>query len=104
MCALAMAWRGFCVCHTKCVCAPTYGHGHGYHFQQVCVCVCVCVCTQYFDMLREMGSTSRASTIFLSHTPGALQDVAGQIRCVCVCVYSHAYTTQVDDSAGSQFA
>lgn len=36
--------------------------------------------TQYFDMLREMGASSRASTIFLPHAPGALNDISTQIR------------------------
>jgi len=34
--------------------------------------------TQYFDMLKEIGS--RSNTIMLPHSPGGLQDLVGQIR------------------------
>uniref|UniRef100_A0A6T8R3H4 Band 7 domain-containing protein n=1 Tax=Chlamydomonas leiostraca TaxID=1034604 RepID=A0A6T8R3H4_9CHLO len=36
--------------------------------------------TQYFDMLKDVGMSNRASTIFLPHTPGALSDISQQIR------------------------
>ncbi len=36
--------------------------------------------TQYFDTLKEIGSTSQTRTILLPHSPGALTDIAGQIR------------------------
>lgn len=36
--------------------------------------------TQYFDMLREMGASSRSSTIFLPHAPGGISDISTQIR------------------------
>lgn len=36
--------------------------------------------TQYFDMLRDIGSTNRASTLFLPHSPGGIGDIGSQIR------------------------
>lgn len=36
--------------------------------------------TQYFDMLKDVGASNRASTIFLPHSPGALGDISHQIR------------------------
>jgi len=36
--------------------------------------------TQYFDTMKEIAGTSRSSTVFLNHNPGAVGDVASQIR------------------------
>merc|ERR1712087_898013 len=36
--------------------------------------------TQYFETLRDIAATSKAQTVFLSHSAGAVADVAGQIR------------------------
>ncbi len=36
--------------------------------------------TQYFDMLKELGSTSQNNTILVPHSPSAVADLAGQIR------------------------
>ena len=36
--------------------------------------------TQYFDTLKEIGAASKGTTILLPHSPGALTDIAGQIR------------------------
>lgn len=36
--------------------------------------------TQYFDMMKDVGSNSRTSTIFVPNTPGAVSDVSSQIR------------------------
>ncbi|EFJ17982.1 hypothetical protein SELMODRAFT_140325 [Selaginella moellendorffii] len=36
--------------------------------------------TQYFDTMKEIGATSKSSTVFLPHGPGAVRDVAEQIR------------------------
>jgi len=36
--------------------------------------------TQYFDTLKEVGAVSKTNTILLPHSPGALTDIAGQIR------------------------
>ncbi|MFO0910341.1 MAG: SPFH domain-containing protein [Isosphaeraceae bacterium] len=36
--------------------------------------------TQYFDTLKELGSTSRTNTILIPHSPGSLTDLASQIR------------------------
>ena len=36
--------------------------------------------TQYFDTLKEIGSASKSNTILLPHSPGALTDIAGQLR------------------------
>jgi regulator of protease activity HflC (stomatin/prohibitin superfamily) len=35
--------------------------------------------TQYFDTLARIGANSRATTIFLSHSPGGMTDVMNQI-------------------------
>lgn len=36
--------------------------------------------TQYFDTLKEVGAVSRTNTILMPHSPGALTDLANQIR------------------------
>jgi regulator of protease activity HflC (stomatin/prohibitin superfamily) len=36
--------------------------------------------TQYFYTLKEIGAVSKTNTILLPHSPGALTDLAGQIR------------------------
>jgi len=36
--------------------------------------------TQYFDMLRDIGSSNKASTLFLPHSPAGLGDISSQIR------------------------
>ncbi|CAL9219211.1 unnamed protein product [Arabidopsis halleri] len=36
--------------------------------------------TQYFDTMRDIGATSKASAVFIPHGPGAVSDVATQIR------------------------
>lgn len=36
--------------------------------------------TQYFDTLKELGAASRTNTILLPHSPGALTDLAHQMR------------------------
>ncbi|KAK4375612.1 hypothetical protein RND71_006289 [Anisodus tanguticus] len=36
--------------------------------------------TQYFDTMKEIGASSKSSTVFLPHGPGAVRDVASQIR------------------------
>jgi regulator of protease activity HflC (stomatin/prohibitin superfamily) len=36
--------------------------------------------TQYFETLRDIAATSKAQTVFLPHSAGAVADVAGQIR------------------------
>src|SRR5262249_24844676 len=36
--------------------------------------------TQYFDTLKELGQASATNTILIPHSPGALADVAAQIR------------------------
>ncbi|MCC6466550.1 MAG: SPFH domain-containing protein [Planctomycetes bacterium] len=36
--------------------------------------------TQYFDTLKELGQNSHTNTIMLPHSPGALGDLASQIR------------------------
>lgn len=35
--------------------------------------------TQYFDTLKSIGETGKASTVFVSHTPGAVQAISDQI-------------------------
>merc|ERR1712060_671967 len=36
--------------------------------------------TQYFETLRDVAANSKASTVFLPHSAGAVGDVASQIR------------------------
>jgi len=36
--------------------------------------------TQYFDTLKDIGVASRATTILMPHTPGALNDISQQVR------------------------
>jgi len=37
------------------------------------------IMTQYFDTLRTIGAQSRATTVFLPHSPGGMSDIARQI-------------------------
>ena len=55
--------------------------------------------TQYFDMLRDVGQSSKAATVFLPHAPqsvaslqSAMRDGFMQVR-ACVCVYFCAHST-----------
>ncbi|XP_031287260.1 hypersensitive-induced response protein-like protein 1 [Pistacia vera] len=36
--------------------------------------------TQYFDTMKEIGASSKSSSVFIPHGPGAVHDVATQIR------------------------
>ncbi|KAG9145686.1 hypothetical protein Leryth_022107 [Lithospermum erythrorhizon] len=36
--------------------------------------------TQYFDTLKEIGASSKSSAVFVPHGPGAVRDIATQIR------------------------
>ncbi|XP_006660564.1 hypersensitive-induced response protein-like protein 2 [Oryza brachyantha] len=36
--------------------------------------------TQYFDTMKEIGANSKSSSVFIPHGPGAVRDVAAQIR------------------------
>ncbi|XP_078428112.1 hypersensitive-induced response protein-like protein 1 [Wolffia australiana] len=36
--------------------------------------------TQYFDTMKEIGAASKSSSVFIPHGPGAVQDIATQIR------------------------
>jgi len=36
--------------------------------------------TQYFDTIRDIGTTSRAATVFIPHGPAAVHDVAAQVH------------------------
>lgn len=35
--------------------------------------------TQYFDTLKSIGENDKSNTLFLSHSPGAVQDISSQI-------------------------
>ena len=35
---------------------------------------------RYFDMLRDIGSSNRSSTLFLPHSPAGMTDLSSQIR------------------------
>ncbi|VAI32515.1 unnamed protein product [Triticum turgidum subsp. durum] len=36
--------------------------------------------TQYFDTMKEVGASSKSSAVFIPHGPGAVRDIATQIR------------------------
>lgn len=36
--------------------------------------------TQYFDTMKEIGASSKSSAVFIPHGPGAVKDIASQIR------------------------
>ncbi|XP_060195950.1 hypersensitive-induced response protein 1-like [Lycium barbarum] len=36
--------------------------------------------TQYFDTMKDVGASSKSSAVFIPHGPGAVSDIAGQIR------------------------
>ncbi|XP_068649842.1 hypersensitive-induced response protein 1-like [Aristolochia californica] len=36
--------------------------------------------TQYFDTMKEIGASSRASSVFVPHDPEAVEDIASQVR------------------------
>lgn len=36
--------------------------------------------TQYFDTMKEIGASSKTSAVFIPHGPGAVKDIASQIR------------------------
>ena len=36
--------------------------------------------TQYFDTLKELGATGTTKAIFIPHSPGAISDIASQLR------------------------
>lgn len=36
--------------------------------------------TQYFDTMKEIGASSKSTSVFIPHGPGAVRDVASQIR------------------------
>ncbi|XP_020597265.1 hypersensitive-induced response protein 1-like [Phalaenopsis equestris] len=36
--------------------------------------------TQYFDAMKEIGAASKSSAVFIPHGPGAVRDVAAQVK------------------------
>lgn len=36
--------------------------------------------TQYFDTMKDIGASSKSSSVFIPHGPGAVKDIASQIR------------------------
>uniref|UniRef100_A0A804JPX7 Band 7 domain-containing protein n=1 Tax=Musa acuminata subsp. malaccensis TaxID=214687 RepID=A0A804JPX7_MUSAM len=36
--------------------------------------------TQYFDTMKEIGASSKSSSVFIPHGPGAVRDIASQVR------------------------
>ncbi len=36
--------------------------------------------TQYFDMLKDIGQSSKANTILIPHSPGHVADISAQLR------------------------
>jgi len=37
------------------------------------------IVTQYFDMMKDVGQSTRSNAIFLDHSPGALNQIAATI-------------------------
>uniref|UniRef100_A0A7S2CFH1 Band 7 domain-containing protein n=1 Tax=Haptolina brevifila TaxID=156173 RepID=A0A7S2CFH1_9EUKA len=37
------------------------------------------IVTQYFDMMKDVGGQSKSNAVFLNHSPGALEDLAGAV-------------------------
>jgi len=37
------------------------------------------IVTQYFDMMKDVGGQSKTNAVFLNHSPGALEDLAGAV-------------------------
>ena len=52
--------------------------------------------TQYFDTLKELGLASRATTILLPHSPGALTDLTEQIRSAMITADQVSRGSQTD--------
>jgi hypothetical protein len=48
--------------------------------------------TQYFDTLRELGTHGKASTVFVPHQPGTINDIGSQIRTGFLQVAAAAHT------------
>ncbi|MBC7491718.1 MAG: SPFH domain-containing protein [Novosphingobium sp.] len=46
--------------------------------------------TQYFDTLKSIGETDRTNTLFLSHTPGAVQSISDDILQALTAVQGNA--------------
>ena len=40
--------------------------------------------TQYFDTMKEIGLSSKTNSVFIPHGPGAVRDIASQIRDGCI--------------------
>ena len=38
------------------------------------------IVTQYFDMMKDVGASTRSNAVFLDHSPGALSELAGSIN------------------------
>ena len=36
--------------------------------------------TQYFDTMKEIGASSKSSSVFIPHGPGAVEDISSQIQ------------------------
>uniref|UniRef100_A0A2P2MN26 Hypersensitive-induced response protein 1 n=1 Tax=Rhizophora mucronata TaxID=61149 RepID=A0A2P2MN26_RHIMU len=36
--------------------------------------------TQYFDTMKDIGASSKSNSVFIPHGPGAVRDIAAQIR------------------------
>ena len=37
------------------------------------------IVTQYFDMMKDIGAQPKSNAVFLNHSPGALEDLAGAV-------------------------
>ena len=38
------------------------------------------IVTQYFDMMKDVGASTKSNAVFLDHSPGALNDLAASIN------------------------
>jgi len=52
--------------------------------------------TQHYDTVKEIGASSRANTIFVPYTPGAMADLASQMRDALLAANAAATTIDVD--------
>ena|SRR3990167_5095703 len=59
------------------------------------------ILTQYFDTMKEIGSTSRSNAIFLSHSPSAIGDLTSQLRETIISANQVQVTKDAENTANS---
>lgn len=38
------------------------------------------IVTQYFDMMKEIGASSKTNAVFMNHSPGVLEDLSQAVQ------------------------